>query len=111
MKIIIDITGLENEEEVTKQFNEILDFGKHKNGALIGVNNWDAFNDCLSYLDVGGINGTARKVTFPCTLVIKGFETMKNSNPKDFIILKGILEEKPKLYQKDNLLLQVIFES
>ncbi len=110
MEIIIDITGLKNEEEVSKRFNEILDFGTHKDGSAVGVNNWDAFNDCLSYLDVGGIYGTGRKITFPCTLIIKGYETFKQNHPKDYQIFRAILEEKPSLYQKDNQDLQVIFE-
>lgn len=110
MEITIDITDLKNEEEVSKRFNKILDFGIHKDGSLVGVNHWDAFNDSLSYLDVGGIYGTGRKITFPCKLIIKGYETFKQNSPNDYRIFREILEEKPSIYKKDNQDLQIVFE-
>lgn len=110
MQIIIDLSGLITKLETTKRFSETLDFGRYSDGSLVALNNWDAFNDCLSYLDVGGIYGTSEKISFPLILSIKGYSDFKNNNPKDFLILKDILSEKQILYKKYNQDLQIVFE-
>jgi hypothetical protein len=109
MEVIINISGLKDKAAVTRRFNEILGFGVHPNGVPVGVGNWDAFEDCLRCLDEGGIYGTGKKITFPCDLVIRGYETFKAHNPKEYAIFKEILEKKPDEYKQDNQELRVLF--
>src|SRR3989338_6594577 len=102
MEITINISGLKNNTDVMQRFNEVIEFGEHENGKPVGVGNWDAFSDCLRWLDEGGIYGTGRKVTFPCTLIIKRYSDFERTDPEGFAVLKEILEEKPALYKQDN---------
>lgn len=108
--ILIDLSGLKSKNEVTEYFNKILEFGVHENGALVGVGNWDAFNDCMNCLDEGGIYGTGQKITSPCQMVIKNYVDFKQNDPEGFKILKEILEEKSPLYKKYNFELKIIFD-
>lgn len=110
MKILIDLSNLKIEDEVMQRFNELLEFGIHENGELVGVGNWDAFNDCMRCLDDGGIYGTGKKITFPCQIIIKNYSDFEQNDPEGFKTLKEILKEKPEEYQKDNQELEIIFD-
>ena len=109
MEIVIDLSGLNDASAVMHRFNENLGFGTHPNGKPVGVGNWDAFEDCMRCLDGGGIYGTGRMITFPCTLLISGHEEFARRRPEEFSIFTEILESKSSEYENDGLDLRVLF--
>ncbi len=117
MEIHVDLFGCKDSEGVLLRFGEILQFGGSKGNiqAKSGVKgigwgiNWDAFNDCLRDLEVGGIWGSATKIEFPLKLLIHNHINFSKSDPKGFSILKEILEAHQVEYKKNRKSLQVVF--
>ena len=118
MEIHIDLFGCNDSEDVLLRFGEILQFGGPKGNVRTKANvnnigwgiNWDAFNDCLRDLEVGGIWGSAKKIEFPLKLVIKNFKDFSKNEPNGFKTLKEILEEHQKEYAKKDKKFQIIFD-
>lgn len=102
MEINIDLQHAKNTEVVLSVFSKKL-FGGWGT-------NWDAFNDCMRYLDVGGIDGHAPKLHFPIKLIIKNYEAFEENDPKNFGILKEIMVDQEKEWKDDGEDLTVIFE-
>jgi hypothetical protein len=117
MEIRVDLFGCKDSKDVLLRFGEILQFGGPKGNVPARANinnigwgiNWNAFNDSLRDLEVGGIWGSAKKVEFPLKLIISNYQDFSKSEPKEFKILKEILEEHQKEYVKEGKKLQVVF--
>ncbi len=105
-KVIIDLNGLKTQSEIMQKFGEILEFGgpdgnidvdlgTHKGWGL----NWNALNDSLKYLEIGGIWGTARKFQFPLKLLILNSSLFKQTDLEGFKILMEILTDTFAFYK------------
>ncbi len=109
MEISIDLFGCKDNDDVLVRFGEILQFGGPKGNvtAMAGVINrgwginWNAFNDCLRDLEVGGIWGSAKKIEFPLKLFITNYQDFSKSEPEGFKILQRILGDHQKKYVND----------
>lgn len=110
MKQLIDLKNCDTEEKVLSKIGEILDLG-----GTVGNNkkgwghNWNALNDSLSYLDVGGIWGSSKILEFPLELVFTNFQSFQEKEPNGFKTLVEILEDKAELYKKSGQLFSFIF--
>lgn len=110
MEIYIDLFGCKDSEDVLLRFGEILQFGGPKGNVQAQANvinrgwgiNWNAFDDCLEDLEIGGIWGSAKKVKFPLTLVIHNYEEFSKGDSKGFYMLKEILRDHQKNYATEN---------
>lgn len=117
MEIHIDLFGCKESEDVLLRFGEILQFGGPKGNShvksILGNTgwglNWNAFNDSLRYLEVGGIWGSSTKIEFPLKLIIHNYLTFSKNEPKKFGILKEILEDHQKEYSKRKITFEAIF--
>lgn len=118
MKINIDLFGCNDGKDVLLRFGEILQFGGPKGNIPTRANvnkigwgiNWDAFNDCLRDLEVGGIWSNAKKMEFPLKIIVSNYQDFSKSEPKGFNILKEILEEHKKEYSKKGKKFEVVFD-
>ena len=115
MNEAIDLRGLKTDKEVFQKFGEVFEFCDPQSDQTYTEadrggwgQNWDAFNDCLGYLDVGGISGNSKKFDFPLTIEVLNSEEFQKNNPKGFSILKDILERTVDFYKREGKLLQVI---
>ncbi len=117
MEIHIDLFGCKDKEDVLLRFGEILQFGGPKGNLPVRAKvkkkgwgiNWDAFNDCLRSLDVGGILGSAERIKFPLKITISNYQEFSKEEPKGFEILKEILEENQKKYSREGKKIQIVF--
>jgi hypothetical protein len=96
MEFRIDLNNESDEREILQILGEALGYS---DGKFWGKN-WDAFNDILRYLNVGGIWGDNKIISSPIVLYISNFQNFKIQAPQRFVILKEILEETKQRYSK-----------
>lgn len=89
MELIIDLAKAKTELEVLNIFGRAFGYTEEK----FWGKNWDAFNDILAYLDVGGIYGTNDIINNPIKISIRNFHDFKTQAPYEFSILKNILNK------------------
>ncbi len=107
-RVRIDLSHVSTEAEVLDAFGEALQFGGPDGnapaaGAAHGSGwgkNWDAFADCMSCLDAGGIWGTAPKVEFPLVLELASFETYESNGKPAWPMLRACLEDTMQVYAR-----------
>jgi len=97
MELKIDLNNESDEKTILQIFGEALGYSEEK----LWGKNWDAFNDILGYLDVGGIWGNNILLSFPMIFLISNFHNLKIQAPQDFVILNEILKETKLKYAKD----------
>jgi hypothetical protein len=113
MQIIVDLDKLTTDKEVLHKFGEVFELGGPATDQTLGDRsgwgqNWNALNDSLSYLAVGGIWLTSKKFTFPLVVEIQNSEEFQKNNPKGFSILKDVLDTKIEQYKNYGQILEVI---
>jgi hypothetical protein len=104
----VDLFGCKDDEDVLLRFGEILQFGGPKrNFSCVaserggwGVN-WDAFNDCWRYIEIGGIWCESEKVVFPLTLHVYNVGAFATASPKGYEIMLDILNGHVGEYAKE----------
>ena len=80
MEIKINLNKVTNKKDFFQILGRVLGY---KDETIWGKN-WDAFNDILRYLDVGGIYGTNEIISAPITLIFENFNEFKQQLPDDF---------------------------
>jgi hypothetical protein len=110
-QVIIDLSGIINKDQLLKKLGEVFEFGGP--GGNIPVSslnagkgwglNWDALNDSLMYLSIGGIWGTSRKFMFPLIVVFKNSHELQKNEKESFEILREILKDSVSKYKSKNI--------
>lgn len=117
MKVIVDLSRLRTKGEILRKFGEVFEFGGPEGnippsmlteGKGWGIN-WDAMNDCLRYLEEGGIWGTSKKFSFPLEIEVSNYKEFKDAEPEGFQILKEILDHQTKEHKRDEKVMKVVF--
>jgi hypothetical protein len=118
IEIHVDLFGCKDSEDVLLRFGEIFQFGGPKGNIQTKANvndigwgiNWDAFNDCLRDLEVGGIWSSAKKIEFPLKLRIHNYQIFSKFESEGFKTLNEILKEHQVKYQEEGKSFQIIFD-
>lgn len=116
-KQIVDLKNSDDAKEVLLAFGEAFEFGgpdgnvsaiKNVDDKGWGVN-WNAFNDCLRYLEDGGIWLTSKKFPMPLEIQIINFHNFEKHDPSGFQIMKDILSGHEKEYGQKGKHLKVTY--
>jgi Barstar (barnase inhibitor) len=99
-QIIIDLTGIKNKEQVLFKLGDFFEFGGPNGNHSVSLKdksgwglNWDALNDSLRVLEIGGIWGTSKKFEFPLKIIFDNSHELQESDPATFKTLNDILEQ------------------
>lgn len=103
--VVIDLSGLKDEEELLIKIGRVFEFGgpeTNEESVFVGSSNiekegwgvnWNALNDSLMYIGTGGIWGVSKKFTFPLKVIFKNSNELKMNDKESFKTLKEIFEE------------------
>lgn len=104
----VDLNGLSDSKDVLLKFGEVFEFGgpdgniqasKEVDGKGWGIN-WNAFNDCLRYLEDGGIWLTSKKFEMPLEIRVMHSDAFEKHDPTSFKVMQDILSLQQKEYEK-----------